>query len=224
MTNATPVILLPIKDPSKGKQRLVPLLEPEERTALVWTMLRDVAEAIRSCPAVERVVVVSQSPEVLQFAARRGWAVLQEETQVSESRSVDRASRLLREEGVAAVLRLPIDIPLIQPADIETLLRFPVAAPGALIVPSADGKGTNAILRNPPDVFPSRFGPDSFRLHKEEALQAGAALSVVHNPHMAVDLDTPTDIRDFLQVGAGTETFALLEELRVQFRMKNAVF
>ena len=224
MTNSIPVLLLPIKDPSKGKQRLAALLEPEERTALVWTMLRDVAHAVTDCRAAERVVVVSQSTEVSQFAARRGWAVLHEETQLSESRSVDRASQLLRAEGAAAVLRLPIDIPLVRAADIESLLRFPVSVPGALIVPSADGKGTNAILRNPPDVFPSRFGPDSFRLHQEEARKAGAAVSIVHDPRIAVDLDTPADIRDFLDIGAGTETFALLEDLRVQFRVRNAIF
>ncbi len=223
MTNAPPVVLVPVKDPAKGKQRLTALFPPEERTALIWTMFRDVAQAIRDCPAVGRVVVVSQSSEVLQFAARRGWTVLEEDVQMSESRSVDRASRLLREEGVAAVLRLPIDIPLVQPADIETLLLSAVAIPGAIIVPSADGKGTNAILRSPPDVFPSRFGPDSFRLHQEEARMAGAAVSIVENPRIAVDLDTPSDIRDFLDIGAGTATFNLLQDLRVHSRLEHGI-
>jgi len=223
VTNASPVVLVPVKDPAKGKQRLAGLFAPEERTALIWTMFRDVAQAIQDCPAVGRVVVVSRSSEVLQFAARRGWTVLEEEVQMSESRSVDWASRLLREEGVTAVLRLPIDLPLLQAADIESLLHSTIATPGALIVPSSDGNGTNAILRNPPDVFPSRFGPDSFRLHQEEAAMVGAAVSIVQNARIAVDLDTPSDIRDFLEVGSGTATFALLQDLRVHSRLKHGI-
>lgn len=222
MTNATPVLLLPVKEPAKGKQRLAVLLEPEERTALIWTMFRDVAEAVQPCAALAQVVVVTESAEVLRFAERRGWAVLQEETQMSESRSVDRASRLLRERGAASVLRLPIDIPLVQAEDIAMLLRLSVAAPGAVIVPSADGKGTNAILRTPPDVFPSRFGPDSFKLHQEEARMAGATVSIVENERIAVDLDTPSDLRDFLKIGEGTATFGLLHDLRIEPRLKNA--
>ena len=38
---------------------------------------------------------------------------------------------------------------------------------------SLEGTGTNALLRTPPDLFPSRFGPNSLALHRAD----GAATS-----------------------------------------------
>ncbi len=51
----------------------------------------------------------------------------------------------------------------------KTLFYFLEPAPSVVIVPSHDGTGTNALLRSPPDLFPSHFGPESFALHLKEA-------------------------------------------------------
>jgi len=60
-----------------------------------------------------------------------------------------------------ALLRLPIDIPLATARDIDALFANMQDAPATVIVPSRDGTGTNALLRSPPTLFRSHFGPGS---------------------------------------------------------------
>ena len=87
------------------------------------------------------------------------------------------------------------------------------------MVPSRNGMGTNALLRNPPDVFPSRFGHDSFAAHIREAMTAGARLRIIANPRIALDLDDPDDIDRFLAQPAAGETYRVLLRLCVKERL-----
>lgn len=212
-------ILLPVKDPERSKQRLAGLLSAGERTRLVWAMLEDVCAAVRGCRFADRVVVVARDPDVAAYAAGNGWEVLRESEQVSESRSVDWASSLLEEQGVAAVLRLPVDIPLVQARDLDALLDGAARAPAAVLVPSQDGLGTNALLRSPPLVFPSRFGADSLQSHLQEARSRGLQVAVRTMPRLALDLDLASDLARFVSLGKGTATQALLQGLRVADRL-----
>jgi len=138
--------------------------------------------------------VVSGEDHALDLTRKRNWRAIGESEQISESASVDAASRLCAVEGVQALLRLPIDIPLTTPGDIEALFAALEPAPSVVIVPSRDGPGTNALLRSPPDLFPSHFGPDSFALHLNEAERIGARIRIVRNERIALDIDEPKDI------------------------------
>lgn len=215
-------ILVPVKDPSRAKQRLARMLSAEERTRLAWAMLRDLAKAIGAMKEERKVAVVTSSPEVSLFARSRGWDVVSEGQQSSESQSIDWASRELQASGVEAVLRLPADIPLITAADLDELLAVPLSGRAALIVPSSDGTGTNALLRTPPDAFPSRFGPDSYRLHTQEADRTGTRLIAMANPRIAVDIDEPGDVRTFLARASSGFAFEFLHTLPVIHRFAHA--
>lgn len=213
------VVLLPVKDPERAKQRLAGLLSPGERTRLAWAMLEDVGAAVRGCRYAERVAVVARDPEVAAYAAGNGWEVIRESEQVSESRSVDRASKLLVEQGAEAVLRLPVDIPLVQSCDLDALLDPSARGPASVLVPSQDGLGTNALLRSPPLVFPSRFGPGSLQAHLREARLRGLQVEVRKMSRLALDLDLASDLVRFGSLGKGTATRALLQRLRVSERL-----
>ncbi len=180
-------------------------------------MLFDVARSIRNSKAAH-VFMVSNDPWALAYARRQGWGVLVEAAQTSESVSIDWASSRLRQTGFTHALRLPADLPLITPEDVNSLLSCGIGTPGAMIVPSRDGSGTNALLRSPPDLFPSRFGPDSFRLHWEEASRGGVLPKVVKNQRVAIDLDEPSDLDLFLRQGSGTYTHRVLTEMGVAIR------
>ena len=206
-------ILLPIKNLGAAKQRQGALLSQEERSRLAWAMLKDVTQALNESRAAERIFVVTGDPQVAEHARRQSWEIMEEERQVSESHSVDAASRLLLEKGVSSVLRLPGDIPLLKATDVDFLLERGIGNPGALIVPSRDGSGTNALLRSPPDVFPSYFGQGSFALHRAAAQRVGISLEVVENARLGFDLDTPADLLDFRQIGQGTRTWEIINEL-----------
>ena len=206
-------LLIPVKDPSRGKTRLSDFLTTDHRRRLAWAMLEDVIRAAAAASEPDRVVVVTSFDLAAERARKAGFEVLIEESQTSESASVDWASRLLREQNFDLVMRLPADVPLVRAEDIDRLLATRVPCPGTLLVPSHEGTGTNAIIRTPPDIFCSRFGPNSLELHQHEASSAGAECLIVANERIAIDIDEPADIRLFMERGRGTETFQFLSEL-----------
>ena len=206
-------LLIPVKDPSRGKTRLSDFFTLEDRRRLAWAMFEDVITAAAKASKPDRIVVVTSFDLAAERARRAGFEVLIEQSQTSESASIDWASRLLRDQSFDSVMRLPADLPLVRAEDIDELLTAPLPSPGALLVPSRDGTGTNAIIRTPPDVFGSRFGPNSLELHRREAAGAGAECFVVVNERIAVDIDEPDDVRFFMERGLGTETFRLLSEM-----------
>jgi 2-phospho-L-lactate guanylyltransferase len=191
-------VLLPIKDLRNAKQRLSGVLTPEQRFGLAGAMLADTFRAVRGARRAEKVFVITNYEPAIETAANHGWSILREEQQISESASVDLASRFCAEHGVTALLRLPLDLPLLQPADIDDLLGTECAAPAVVMVPSRDGTGTNAILRTPPALFSSHFGPDSFAKHRSEAGHAGARVIVRRNERLEMDVDDESDLQALL--------------------------
>jgi 2-phospho-L-lactate guanylyltransferase len=213
-------LLIPLKDPENAKSRLAGLLLADERRGLAWAMFEDVSRAVCAATSPNRVVLVSSCEPAIKRARSLGWEVLIEQSQESESASVDWASRVLAERGVDTVMRLPADIPLVEAQDIDELLTIELRAPAALLVPSREGTGTNAIIRTSPDLFPSRFGPGSLALHKQEAARVGVLCQVINSERIALDIDEPSDLKLLLQVGASTRTHSILEALGIEERLR----
>ena len=196
-------LLLPIKDLRNAKQRLAGVLSPEQRFSLAQAMLADAISAVRGVRGAEKIFVATNYAPAAQAARENGWEVLWEEQQTSESDSVDAASHLCEQNGITALLRIPLDIPLIQACDIDELLLADCPGPSMVIVPSRDGTGTNALLRNPPTLFPSHFGNGSCAKHLAEAERAGARVVIRHNPRLELDVDDESDLRVLLQQDLG---------------------
>ena len=188
-------ILIPVKTFRRSKERLAPHYSEDDRESLARAMCEDMFRVVARVKNVSRVYVVSAEYHALSLARQLNWHTIDEREQISESASVDAASEQCRRDGVTALLRLPIDLPLVTLSDIETLFYFLEPAPSVVIAPSQDETGTNALLRSPPDLFPSHFGPGSFALHVKEAEKAGAKLAIVRNERIALDIDDPKDLR-----------------------------
>jgi 2-phospho-L-lactate/phosphoenolpyruvate guanylyltransferase len=200
-------LLLPVKDLNNAKKRLMGVLTPDERFALAGAMLADTIHAVQGVRCAEKIFVVTNYQPVMQLAEENRWEILREEQQISESHSVDAASRICEQRGVTGLLRLPLDLPLIQSGDIDELLTLECRAPALVIVPSRDGTGTNAMLRTPPTLFPSHFGSGSFAKHLAEAEKADAAVLVRRNARLEMDVDDEADLRALLEHDLnGTET------------------
>ncbi len=213
-------ILIPVKDLTRAKQRLAALMTQEERTQLAWVMLENTFAAAAQVRTVDRIEVVTLYPPAIELAERFGMEIILETEQISESASVDFGSREAAKRGAEAVLRLPIDLPLITAADIETILAADQAQPSVVIVPSRDGTGTNAILRRPPILFPSRFGTGSLAKHIKEAENINAKCTLLELPHIALDIDEPEDVVELLSRGQGGAIHDLLAELKIKQRLK----
>lgn len=123
----------------------------------------------------------------------------------------------MKNAGWEAALILPGDMPLVRAADIEEVLaQVPrdAAAPFALLVPSHDRMGTNALLLAPPDIIKLRFGYDSFTFHMNQVTAQGLPIRFVENEHIALDIDEPADLERFLTYGyEGGESTRLARSL-----------
>src|ERR1700674_1224196 len=214
-------LLLPVKDLTNAKKRLMGVLTPEERFALAQAMLADTVHAVRGVRYAEKIFVVTNYEPVMRLAEENRWEILREERQISESHSVDAASRICEDRGVTALLRLPLDVPLVQASDIDELLAVECEEPALVIVPSRDGLGTNAILRMPPALFPAHFGEGSYAKHVGEAERVGARVILRRNKRLEMDVDEEADLRVLLKYDlSGTATGRWLRESGVEARYR----
>lgn len=188
-------ILIPVKEFHEAKKRLAPHFSPADRAALAEAMCEDFFSVVAATHSADRIFVISKEPGALIRARALGWETIVETDQTSESSSVDAGSRYCAERGVRALLRLPIDLPLVEPRDIEAVFEQLDEAPCVVMVPSSDGTGTNALLRSPAVLFPSHFGPNSFPRHLAEAKGCGARTRVFRNPRLELDIDELDDLR-----------------------------
>ncbi|MGH9769885.1 MAG: 2-phospho-L-lactate guanylyltransferase, partial [Blastocatellia bacterium] len=203
----------------RAKQRLASLMTQEERTRLAWAMLENTFAAAVKARNVDRIAVVTLYPPAIELARKYGMELIAETEQISESASVDFGSKEAKKRGANAVLRLPIDLPLITARDIETIIEHDGEEPSVVIVPSRDGAGTNAILRRPPDLFPSHFGPGSLAKHLAEAAASKADCRVIELHRVALDIDDPDDVSEFIRRGQGTGAYELLTAMNIHQRL-----
>ena len=191
-------ILIPVKDLTSAKQRLSPVMTQLERTRLAHAMLEHTFRVVSEVRTKCHFAVVTSYSAAIELAEQYAFTVIPETVQVSESVSVDYGSRELEARGATAVLRLPIDLPLVRPEDIDEIWGFDQGEGSLVIVPSRDGTGTNAILRRPPTLFPSHFGPGSLAKHLEEAELIGAQVTISTNVRLGLDIDEPDDLRELM--------------------------
>jgi 2-phospho-L-lactate guanylyltransferase len=185
--------VLPIKSFVEAKQRLAHELSPGPRKALAEAMFSDVLTGLRRCQAVDEIVVVSSDHGAQQIAGGHGALVLEDETP-GHSEAAMVAIRDALEAGVARVLLVPGDCPLLDPKELELLLSRPESQRMAVIVPDRHGTGTNALLLSPPDILAPSFGPDSCARHTAAAEAQGVPHAVVEVPMLSLDIDTAEDL------------------------------
>ena len=121
------------------------------------------------------------------------------------------ATRLCVERGIDSTLVIPADIPLVEAWELEEILK---RAPreGSVLVPAADGRGTNAAFRRPANLFPLRFGNDSFKPHHIAAQATGKPCVVLKLPGIAVDVDNPADLQELISLPGETRAQRLARE------------
>jgi len=193
--------VIPVKGFRNAKQRLSPLLDVADREALAEIMFRDVLQQVLQTRGLVETVVVTGNDNVAAIANALGARVLRQQEDKGETEAVNFARNELMANGCEAVLIIPGDMPLVRSDDIERLLaEVPESAepPFALLVPSHDRMGTNALLLAPPDVIELRFGYDSFSYHMSQVSARGLPIRFIENERMALDIDEPKDLECFL--------------------------
>src|SRR5687767_2648576 len=195
--------LMPVKGFRNAKQRLTPLLSSAAREVLAETMFRDVLRQVRAARGLAATFVVTGDDKVASIATLAGAEVIREAAENGETAAVDFARLEMKHAGCEAALILPGDMPLVRAADIEQVLAqvsIDAAAPFALVVPSHDRLGTNALLLAPPDIIKLRFGYDSFRYHLSQVSAQGLPVRCFENERIALDIDEPKDLERYLAI------------------------
>ena len=223
MSATAPVhALLPVKDLDDAKQRLSPLLDAKERRLLFTAMLEDVLEALTGAASIAETLVVTRHRDARALAERYGASTLGEARNLGQTSAVTLGTRSLSARGAAGMIAVPADIPLVRSEDIDALLAAHPPAPSVTIAPAGDDLGSNAVACSPPGVLPLRFGENSFRPHLARARALGIEPGVVRRPRLALDIDTPADLRAFAARASPTRAYRYLEESGILPRLQPA--
>jgi 2-phospho-L-lactate guanylyltransferase len=121
------------------------------------------------------------------------------------------ATRVCSQRGIESTLVLPADIPLIQCWELDEIMKH-APEQGTVLVPAADGRGTNAAFRRPAALIALRFGNDSFKPHHAAAQATGKPCVVLNLPGIAVDVDNPHDLQHLLSLPGKTRAQRLAHE------------
>jgi 2-phospho-L-lactate guanylyltransferase len=205
------MILVPVKNLSGAKQRLAAILDQPTRTELAQAMLLDVLKAVAGWRQRPEVGIVTSDPFAMQLAHQFHFTVIPDNANRGETDAIETATRFCESRGVGSTLVIPGDIPLIQSSELERIIA---AAPkeGSVLVPAADGRGTNAIWRRPACLFPARFGNDSFKPHHAAAQATGKPCVVLPLPGIALDIDNPEDLRTLASTPGDTRAQRLVRQ------------
>ena len=205
------MILVPVKNLSGAKQRLAAILDQLSRTKLAQAMLHDVLTTLHGWKNRPQVALVTSDPYAVTLATEYGFEIIADPDNPGETGAIEMATRVCVDRGVDSTLIIPADIPLIQAWELEEIMKNAPAA-GSVLVPAADGRGTNAAFRRPADLFPLRFGNDSFKPHYTAAQATGKPCVVLNLPGIAVDVDNPADLEQLLSLPGETRAQKLARE------------
>ncbi len=203
------MILIPVKNLSAAKQRLAAVLDQPARTELAQAMLHDVVAALVAWPRRPACALVSGDPFALELARKYDFEVIPDPANPGETGAIEMATSLCVSRGIDSTLVIPADIPLIRAGEIELIFEN-APLEGTVLAPAADGRGTNAAFRRPANLFPLRFGNDSFKPHLAAAQAMGKPCIVLQLPGVALDVDNPEDLQRLLAHPGETRTQKLI--------------
>lgn len=189
-----PGVVVPVKPPGRSKTRLAPCLTREERRDLVLALVRYMAHTLGALEHDVEPLFVSDSERVRRLVGRAGIPCVPDpHGPGTPGEIVDRviADRLGTAPGT---LVLPVDLPLVSPDALDSLLRAGRDC-SVVVVPDRTEEGTNALWRRSPSTPPCQWrGTRSFRAHRRAARRHGVDLRVMRPPVVTFDLDTPDDL------------------------------
>jgi 2-phospho-L-lactate/phosphoenolpyruvate guanylyltransferase len=223
------VILIPVKNLSTAKQRLAGVLDQPSRTKLAQAMLHDVLDAASEWSKQSRknrhvqdqnqnqsgVALVTGDPFAMQLANEYGFEIIPDPANPGETGAIEMATRICAGRGADFTLVIPADIPLIQAWELEEIIKH-APTEGSVLVPAGDGRGTNAAFRRPANLFPLRFGNDSFKPHHAAAEATGKPCVVLQLPGIAVDVDNPPDLQQLISLPGETRAQRLAREWKIR--------
>ena len=176
-------LLVPVKDFTRAKLRLSPVLDDTERMQLARALATKVLDAADGLDAF----VVCDDPDVRAWAEDRGAHVIWAPGRGLNG-AVQFGVQYLADRGIVSAVVSHADLPLAR--GIADLAGFS----GVTLVPDRFGDGTNVACVPTGRGFRLTYGPGSFRRHADESRRLGLALRVVRDRRLSWDVDRPRDL------------------------------
>jgi len=199
-------VVVPVKRLEIAKSRLRSTLPAVDHDALVLAICLDTVSAALACPAVARVVVVTDDARAGASLQAAGALVVADEPDSGLNPAVqhgaESAAKLAADDGVAV---LSADLPALRPAELATALA---AAAGHLrsFVSDTARTGTTLLAVAAGQPLGAAYGTESRAAHAA----SGAIELTGEWPSLRRDVDTATDLRDASALGLGPHTAALV--------------
>jgi 2-phospho-L-lactate guanylyltransferase len=191
-------VLLPVKDLVRAKTRLSGVLAPHERRALAQAMVEDVLSVLAAVSGLDGILLVSDDPAAELMAHKYAIEVIGEselDCAPGLNSVVQAATHLLLQRGVMDIMVMHADLPLVQVADVEDILRHRRESEvDVLLVPDLAGTGTNVMAFTGTDYPAFSYGPGSCQAHLAGAAERGLAGQVINNHRLGLDVDDPGDL------------------------------
>jgi FO synthase len=183
--------IVPVRQLAQGKSRLLGVLTPQARVALVESLLANVLRALSEAEHIGRIIVVTPDEALSVPPGVERW----QDLGIGLDAAVSFALRTLCAEksGAGGVLVIAADTPGISASAVDQLLERVVSADVA-VVPDRKGEGTNALWLARAMNFPTRYGPHSARRHLDNARALGLHGICVEMPALAMDVDVAEDL------------------------------
>lgn len=207
--------IVPLKDLVQAKTRLAGLLSPSERRTLAQAMVEDVLSVLSVHPHISQVILISDDPAASLLAARYSVDYWSEASLGCRGLNavVRSASERLLTESPEPLLVLHGDLPLLTGEDISAVIDCQADTRGLVIACDLQGTGTNLLAFGQDSVPRFSFGTDSCARHLADAHDRALAVTVLHRPGLATDVDEARDLGVLLaavEAGAPGNTARLL--------------
>lgn len=204
-------VVIPAKPLDRALSRLSGVLSPTQRMAVQVAMLTDViGSAVRFS---DQVAVVSADEQVHAIAMECG-AVPVGEPRPATGIDAAVAAGTARFDA-NEVLVVMGDLPMTMSEDLAALVTATGDHHAIGCAASADGTGTNALVLRPAAVIATHFGPNSLRMHLDEARRVNAETTVLTLQGLERDIDTPNDLDALLRSGHDCATTRVCRRLGV---------
>lgn len=177
------VVLVPVKSFADAKARLAGVLSATQREQLA----RFTAERVLRAAEDLTAYVVCDDHDVADWARTLGAEVLWR-----PGVGLDAAVN----GGIDELRALGVELVIVAHGDLACARSLGgVARHGTItLVPDVVGDGTNVAAVPTDSAFRFTYGPGSFQRHLRHALALGTPVSVCHDPLLAIDIDTPSDL------------------------------
>lgn len=212
-------LLVPVKGLAAGKSRLRGWLDDAARLALNEFFLRRTLANACAFPGAAQTLVISDCASALRIAAGLGVRAMAQRSGPGLNRAAREGVDALRRLGGERILVLMADLPTVRPQDVRALADRFADKVAVAICPDKNGTGTNALLIPDGATMQLCFGEASLVRHCREALRAGLVPRLHHDPRIALDIDTPSDLLEWLRAGHdGANGIVADAELRALMR------